>query len=142
MTVMRESGFKKQSSAWYRRTADAVLVMNLQKSDFGEQYYVNLGVWLITLGDVPFPKANHCHVQMRAVALCRDQQDFLEMEVFNLDRSMEPLERVELIRSFLKSMAIPFLNECGSIEGLRRLYRDGRLNSAGVMVVARRFLES
>jgi hypothetical protein len=97
-----------------------VLVANLQKSRFGDQYYVNLAVWLKSFGEVRFPKEYLCHIRTRATDLDADSREYWEREVFNLEHSALPDgSRVELIETFLETKALPFLIAAGSIEGLR-----------------------
>jgi hypothetical protein len=140
-TAMEKAGFQKKSDCWYLRTQDAVLVANLQKSDYGDQYYVNLAVWLKALGDSTFPKEHHCHIRLRAVALDRDRQEYWEREVFNLEnKDIQDPVRSELVQSFLVTRAIPFLLSCGSLAGLKRLQREGRFRGAFVGVEAQRAL--
>lgn len=59
------AGAVKRSGAWYRRGDDVVTVLELQKSQYGPKYYLNIGLWLLSLGDVPYPKPVQCHAQTR-----------------------------------------------------------------------------
>jgi hypothetical protein len=54
--VMKKAGFRKKSGSWCLDTAETIAVANLQKSNYGEQYYVNLAVWLKGLADSVFPR--------------------------------------------------------------------------------------
>jgi hypothetical protein len=136
-STMKKAGFQKKGDGWYRETEDAILVANLQKSNFGEQYYVNLAVWLKALGEVSFPKEYQCHVRTRATALDPERQRYWDGEVFNLEhREILDAGRAQLIESFLETVAIPFLVAAGSLTELRHLHRDGRLKGAAVMARA------
>jgi hypothetical protein len=48
--TLNEIGFTKKSGSWYREERDSILVANLQKSDFSDAYFINLGIWLKPLG--------------------------------------------------------------------------------------------
>lgn len=140
---MKEALFHKEGVVWYRETDDAVLVADLQKSNFGDQYYVNLAVWLKALGEVRFPKESQCHIRIRPTALDANTQKYWEREVFNLEhRTIPDHKRIELIEAFLTRTAIPFLLAAGSIEGLRRMQHDGRLEGAAVMAVVEKVIQS
>jgi hypothetical protein len=142
-SAMKKAGFQKKSDGWYRDTNEAVLVANLQKSNFGEQYYVNLGIWLKVLGEVPFPKEYQCHIRVRAATLEPERQKYWESEVFNLEhREILDAGRFDLVQSFLETTALPFLLACGSLSELRRLHREGRFKGAAIMVRAREILQS
>lgn len=53
---MKGAGFSKRSGSWYRISDEVITVVELQKSQYGLQYYVNLALWLRPLGEVKTPK--------------------------------------------------------------------------------------
>ena len=62
---MKSLGFRKKARNWWRTNDYAVQVLNLQKSQFGEQLYVNVAVYLSDLGNETNPPHNRCHIQAR-----------------------------------------------------------------------------
>jgi len=62
---LKALGFTKKSNTWWRQSQDAVQVLNIQKSPFGERIYVNLGIYLKALGTETTPPERRCHVQER-----------------------------------------------------------------------------
>jgi len=62
---LKELGFKKSGLNWRRSTADAIHVFNVQKSQWGPEFYVNLGVYLVALGPEEKPPHNRCQVRQR-----------------------------------------------------------------------------
>lgn len=70
---MKGAGFSKHSGSWYRDTDDVITVAELQKSQYGLQYYVNIALWLRPLGEAKTPKsrpptfaaASHCLLEAR-----------------------------------------------------------------------------
>lgn len=134
--VLKNAGFRRKGNNWFWETEDAVVVVNLQKSNFGEQYYVNLAVWLRALGDASEPKEQLCHVRLRSTALDAERQKYWEDKVFNLEYPLPDEERDALSRSFMESNALPFLRAAASLDGLRNLQGEGRLKGAAVMAKA------
>jgi hypothetical protein len=51
-TPLEDAGFYKKGQAWYLDGADAIAVINLQKCDWNETYFVNIGIWLKALGEI------------------------------------------------------------------------------------------
>jgi hypothetical protein len=139
--VLKEVGFRRKGSDWFLDTDDAVLVVNLQKSNFGDQYYVNLAIWLRALGDATMPKEQQCHVRTRVTALDLDRQRYWETEVFNLEADLPDAERGTLIRSLMETKVLPFLLRCGTLSGLKEAQRKGQLRGAAIMARAQPFLE-
>lgn len=52
--VLGPAGFTRKGDSWYRRSEEIVEVVNLQKSQWGAQFYLNYGIWLRALGEEPF----------------------------------------------------------------------------------------
>jgi hypothetical protein len=44
--VLRDAGFSFRSGSWYRPTPDVIQIVNLQKSRFGPDHFINIGWWL------------------------------------------------------------------------------------------------
>ena len=116
------SGFTRKGSTWYRHDPEVILVVNLQKSNYGGQYYINLGVSPRELTEGEFPRDAQCHLRMRLEGLYEmEQNDPKEVErVFNLeDSSLASGEREAAMKTFL-SRGIAWLEDLASIENMRR----------------------
>lgn len=68
----KSRGFVKNSGSWYLKREDVILVLNLQKSNYGRQYFLNIGMWLTALGMDEQPKEQHCHIRSRLSRLASD----------------------------------------------------------------------
>jgi len=71
--VLRGAGFERRGSAWYRSTGDSTQVVHLQRSDYSDQFYVNLACALTALTSARYPAEHHCHIRTRLTALVPDQ---------------------------------------------------------------------
>ncbi|MCI0635985.1 MAG: DUF4304 domain-containing protein [Actinobacteria bacterium] len=127
--VLKSSGFHKKSDCWYERTKDAILVVNLQKSQFGGQYYLNLGVWLNKLGPATFPKEHHCHIRTRLESV---RESGLARALNSDDESVADGERKRLIILGLSEQGIPWLRRCGELGSLKKMLEGGVLIGAMV----------
>ena len=139
--IMKRNEFKRKSNTWYHRTDDTILVVNLQSED--GLHFVNLAIWLNVLGENTFPKEYQCHIRLRADMLDDPDQSFrryLEPTVFNItSTNISDAERSQQIQSLMEDRAIPFLLLCGSLKGIRKVYREGRFRGAGVFVDLEKF---
>ncbi|MBK8255163.1 MAG: DUF4304 domain-containing protein [Polyangiaceae bacterium] len=133
------AGFVRKRDTWYRATEDLIQVLNVQKSRYGQQYYLNLGIWLKPLGEVQFPKENVCHVRIRARQL--DEATRAEFEkCLDLDSGITPEERENQIRRLVDDVVLPFFARCESIAQIRQVYNSGVLKRAAVLSTAQEFL--
>lgn len=137
------SGWKSKGTNWYRRTADVVQVINLQQSSFGPQFYLNIGIYLLSLGKSEFPKENHCHVRARASRFApEDRQEFYERELFDLEKPISESDRARDIEELLRSYVLPFLDHARSLADLRSLEKQGALRRTLILADTRRLLAS
>lgn len=128
--ALTASGFTKNGDTWYSEKSETILVVNLQKSQWGEQYYINLAAWFKELGESKFPPKEHlCHVRTRLTSLTNGSlEKALNLESKELDDS----RREPIVGKAIKEVAIPFLDQCSTLKGLKRQYEGDRL--AKVMV--------
>jgi hypothetical protein len=130
------AGFRKQGSSWYCEEAEATLVVNPQKSQYGSRYFLNLGIYWRALGQKSTPKEEECHVRGRISSvlpeeLCRRLDRSLDFE----DSSISDEARRVAVRDALVQHAIPLLKRCSTAEGLREEYGKSNLKR---FLVARR----
>ena len=64
--VLKPLGYTKTAATWHRDRGEVISVLNVQKSQWGDEHYVNLGVYLKALGDEKRPAESRCHVRCRA----------------------------------------------------------------------------
>lgn len=73
-SVLREHGFTRRKKTWYRREEETILLVNLQKSDVGEDFYINLGILIRRLSENPAPKVSECHIMERLESIALGQR--------------------------------------------------------------------
>jgi hypothetical protein len=79
--LAKEHGFRKRGArTWWRRTADFVQVINLQKSQWLKDIsYLNFALWPLKLGEPPTLAESKFHLRMRAEAMrVRSLESFFE----------------------------------------------------------------
>lgn len=130
-------GFTKKSDTWYRETPEAVLLANLQKSQFGEQYYLNLAVWVKAIGEAKWPKEHQAHVRLRVESLAPG----FSVDLFDLERPAgTPEERQSRIMAELSQAVIPRLLALGTRQGIGDALMHGRLDGAMIHKAVRDLL--
>jgi hypothetical protein len=134
--VLKTAGFLSKGQSWFKDGRDSIVVLNLQKSDFDEKYYVNFGVWLKSLGMTTFPSDTKCHIQGRLTSLFPAQSVMI-------DRGCMLTSGAEAFATLLEFMAekvVPFCEDCLKIESLQAKVVRGEFKKALIMKSAKEVL--
>lgn len=76
--VLNSIGFVGKGQSWFKNGQDAIVVLNIQKSDYEEKYYVNCGIWLKEIEVADFPPEHKCHLQVRLTSLFPEDAAMIE----------------------------------------------------------------
>ena len=136
---MKRAGFKRKGKNWYLETDETVEVVNLQKSQWGNQYYVNLGILLKALDQSNTPKEYQCHIRARLNDVADEAIDWgkiLDLE----DASVVEEQRATATSNALRDNALPFLRKMSTTNGIKHELSDKGFGNLAVMQIARRFL--
>lgn len=125
------AGFEKKSGSWYRRSHEVVSISNLQKSQYGPQYYLNQGFWLRQLDDQRFPKSHQAHIVTRVEDLVPDAEQRIR-QLLDLEVGMPDQERSDELVTLLSERLLPLIERGDSIAGLRSMVADGTFGGAGI----------
>ncbi len=134
--------FRKKGMTWYRQRKESLQVLNLQKSSYGDQYYLNL--CFVPTGmeveGLPTPKEHKCPIRIRLTSIF-DKDFKSEVEsLLDLEReSASDVIREIGIRDLCKSQVIPFLDEIEKV-GLKNAIVQGRFANGAVTLAAKRFM--
>lgn len=142
--LLKERGYSKRRLSWFRRTADTVVVVNLQRSAFGSPLYLNAGVWLLALGEADHPPEQRCHVRFRATQLLppEDQRRW-EREILDpACPTVSPHTRAEEIDTMIRDRLEPVLDRCGTLHSLRALWEETPILHLFTTKEARALLDS
>jgi hypothetical protein len=138
-------GFKRKGSDWYLDTKESIVVVNLQKSNYGQQYYINIGIWLKALGDSRYPPEHKCHVTIRAGDLSEEFSEEFSSKpsLLDLERTVMANDvRIEQLERLVRTGVLPWIRSCVTVAGLRAQLHSGARWTTGVKLKAREFLEN
>ncbi len=132
--------FSRKGDSWYRRTGDVVQVVNLQKSQYGNQYYLNYALWLLALGESSFPREEKCHVRFRIEDISTNEDQYKEL--LNLEFELDNERRTVLLQNALSSDLLPFIERTGAGADVQKCFNEGALRKGMVHIDAKRLFES
>ena len=136
----RSAGYARKASSWYRRSAETILVVNLQRSQYGPSYYVNVALWLLALGPGEAPKEHDCHVRTRLDDLVPRDCEHRLTALLDLESPIDDVARREELLALLNSTLLPLADASATLEGLRSVDGERLINASLVEGDAQRLL--
>lgn len=127
----KSEGMVKRSGSWYRTGDEVIGVMNLQKSQYGPRYYINVGYWLQAIEEAKFPPDEQCHILIRLDALIADRGEEVKA-LLDFDSEISGEERTQRLGDLLNSRLRPALEQGSSVDGLQKLRSEGLLKGAAI----------
>ena len=132
--ALKSVEFLRKSNTWYRDLEETVLLVEVQKSNFGEQHYINVGVFVkgipaTYMGKLP-PRENECHIRIRIEGLAPDAEESYRHMLNLEDESVGVTERQQLVERAIADVVLPFLFQCSTRTGIRDAHIRGHLDRA------------
>lgn len=129
--IFKAHGFRKSGATWHRDAHRLIQVFNIQKSQWGDQFYLNVGIYLRDLGDEPRPTEYRCHVRCRAERLLADEELENLRECLNFDRPIDREERYARLQQLVADRIRPWFDANLKLEALVAGLRD---NTKGFLI--------
>lgn len=137
---LKPVGFKKKGGTWYQSNEETIVLIDLQKSNYGDQYYINIAMWIRALGESVFPKEHQCHVRVR-FGSAFPQLKLMSEILFNLEEaSLTDEQREDGIRNLLGAHILPLARSFESTKSLAEKFRGEGLKGALVLKSAQDLL--
>jgi Domain of unknown function (DUF4304) len=117
--VLKAASYTKRRLTWHRQAPGIVCVFEATKSQWGDQFQLNLGLYLRALGQEEAPPEYRCHVRNTMFALVPDRSRLLQLLDFEDASTGEGRlgEVVDLVVKF----ALPWLSVHSDEAALVRL---------------------
>jgi hypothetical protein len=120
--LMPQLGFpRKKAQNWYRDKENLIHVVGLQKSNWGQLYYINLAVWVKSLGEPEqCPRVQDCHLRLRLEGIALHPNE-LEQALSEEDYwKMETDERQRVLKLEISNANFVYFNEVSSVDAIKR----------------------
>ena len=127
-------GFLRKGKAWVREGKDSTLVLDLQKSDYDDKYYINFGIWLNRFGVPEQLAAYRCHLNIRLDALFPEDVRTIE-EGGRVDAHSN--DALDKLVDLIQTKFLPLSGDCLDETRLRQLLAAGRFQRGLVLAIAK-----
>ena len=117
--VLKHRGFKKKGHMWYMHSQDCVFRIDVQKSSWGEKFYINLGVYLKAIREVPVPPLTASDIDGRIDSLVPEKERLLEILDLENITEAERRRRARRVAELVLEYALPFFDGLSTLSKLR-----------------------
>jgi hypothetical protein len=107
--TLKAHAFKKKDATWHRTRDGFIQTFNVQGSQWSKSFYLNLGIYIMALGDETTPPECHRHIRNRVGEVAADRTRYNEL--LDLETSIPSEERFKELNKIIESKAIPWLEE-------------------------------
>lgn len=115
--ALKAAGFRKAGATWRKTNATTIRVFNLQGSQWGPSFHINLGVYFRALGDDESPNEAVCHLRLRLSELVPDRRRCGEL--LNFEAPIPEAVRAREVEALVVGHALPWLEALSTIPGAR-----------------------
>jgi len=120
---LSQYGFHRKGSTWLLKKKEVIVLVNLQKSNYGEYYYINIGFLLRHIDDIQNPRVEFCHLQGRADGISENDTSLVS-SLLDLESSLDDENRINLFSLFIREKIIPLVLSGVTIQGLREIVKN------------------
>ena len=116
-STLKGCGFRKDGATWRKRYAESIGVINLQGSQWGPSFYVNVGIYFTGIGENDKPLEYQCHVRARLDGLVRDRNRLAQL--LDFERPIADADRAAELEAVVLENAVPWLESVSTRKGAR-----------------------
>ncbi len=139
--VLKSAGFSRRGSRWLRKSADVVESVDLQKSQWGAQFRISIGLWLVAIGPWANVADKDMHIRVRAESLTSAAMKETLLRCLDLEQDIGDEERHARLESIVRETLVPSLERWQALSGVRADLKSSVLASAFVTAEGRAVLE-
>jgi hypothetical protein len=123
--IAKENGFERAHEGWFKESPEVILVLDLQKSNFGNNYYLNIKLFIQGTFGNTYSKSKKLVKTDGGNIFLRQPDNYSNL--LNLDVSLEESDRKEGLRKMFSEFITPFSNKTNTKEGIKELHKKGEL---------------
>ncbi|MGL4460999.1 MAG: hypothetical protein ACRC1K_02520 [Planctomycetia bacterium] len=134
--VCLRHGYKFLKGVWSRDLQEVVQILDLNKSTWGDNYYLDAGVWLKSLGEPERYLVRFAHFQFRFLDTL-DPNFGMVLSISKNADTLAPEDRRVLFGQLLEKHTMPIMDGLTSVDELRRSFEYVLRRNVAVMKEAR-----
>lgn len=116
------SGFEKAHGGWFKINEECIIVLDLQKSNYGDYYQLNIKFFVQGVFGQTYTKSKELVKKDIGTFMLGEPEQF--KAVFDFDKEMQEEVRVKRLEDLFSSYLVPVVNQASTKEGVKELVRQ------------------
>ena len=117
---LAKNGFESIFGGWFKESAECIVVLDLQKSNYGNYYELNIKVFIQGLFGKLYIKGKDLVKKDTGDIFIRQPNDYKEL--FDLDNKISDSEREIMLDELFNVFIVPFTSQMLSKNSIRKSY--------------------
>ena len=123
--VAKAHDFKKAFSGWYKESPECLAILELQKSNFGDYYQLNIKIFIQGVFEKTYLPSKGLIKSSMGHVNSSETKDY--KNVFDFDKPMDDNIREERLKELFEKHIVPFTNKTLSKSGVKELAEKGEI---------------
>jgi Domain of unknown function (DUF4304) len=123
--MAKENGFEKAYEGWFKEFPEVIQVLDLQKSNYGKFYYLNIKFFVQGVFGNKYTKSKKL-VKIDGGNIFLRQPDQYSSSL-DLDNSLEDSERIENLHKMFCDFIVPLSKNAFDKNSIKNLHKSGNL---------------
>lgn len=123
--VAKSNGFESAFGGWFKDSAESIVLLDLQKSNFGDYYEMNIKIFIQGMFGNRYSRSKN--LVKRDVGNIFRRQPSEYKSVFDFDEPMNDEKRKADLAKLFRDFIVPFTDKALSKSGIRELADKGEI---------------
>ena len=124
--VAKSKGFEKAYGGWFKESPECILVLDLQKSSFGDYYELNIKVFVQGMFGTRYIKSKDLVKKDMGDIFTRQPNEF--KDVLDFDITIEDFTRKQRLEVLFNEFIVPFTEKVLTKNSIKEFAKRGELS--------------
>ena len=124
-STAKSFGFEYVFDGWFKESSESIVVLDLQKSRFGDYYELNIKIYIQGIFGIHYKRNKNLVKKDTGDAFRRKPPEY--KSIFDFEKAMESAKRKEGLKKFFDEFLTPFTDKALSKSGIIQLAKEGKI---------------
>ncbi|MDQ6755847.1 MAG: DUF4304 domain-containing protein [Bacteroidota bacterium] len=123
--IAHKYGFEKAFGSWFKETTECIAVLELQKSNFGDFYLMNIKIFIQGAFGKKYMKNKD--LAKSSIGHINANKNQFDKDIFDFDQTIDDVNRKDKLENLFNEFIIPFTQKVLTKSGIKELAQQGKV---------------